>query len=80
MPDEIIGVPEAQAALKSILIVEAQAVRQAQEMMAEVNAKREKAMQDLRQAIAAEPQNSKPGGGPGAVEIVGHGQPMRDAR
>ena len=54
MPDEIMSVPYAQKALEEVLREERKVLTQAQEQVQAINAKREQAMQDLRQAIANE--------------------------
>ena len=63
MPDEIkveiMNVDAAQMALADVLREERRVLTQAQEMVNAINAKREQAMQDLRQALANSP-NPKP--------------------
>ena len=55
MPDEIMSVTDAHKALDDVLREERKVLTQAQEQVNAINAKREQAMQDLRQAIANEP-------------------------
>ena len=57
---EIMSVDEAHKALDDVLREERKVLTQAQESVNEINAKREQAMQDLRQAIADESQNKPP--------------------
>ena len=59
MPEAIMTVLEAHEALDEVLREERKVLTQAQEQVQAINAKREQAMQDLRQAIANESQNSK---------------------
>ena len=56
MPEEIMSVLEAHEALDEALREERTVLTKAQEQVNAINAKREKAMQDLRQAIANEPR------------------------
>ena len=61
MPEETMSVLEAHEALDEVLREERKVLTQAQEQVNAINAKREQAMQDLRQAIANEStNNSKP--------------------
>ena len=59
MPEATMSVLEAHEALDEVLREERKVLTQAQEQVNAINAKREQAMQDLRQAIANESQNSK---------------------
>ena len=56
MPEDIMNVNDAYKALGEILREERKVLTKAQEQVNQINAKREKAMQDLRQALANEPQ------------------------
>ena len=58
MPDEIMSVTDAHKALDDVLREERKVLTQAQEQVNAINAKREQAMQDLRQALANEPETS----------------------
>ena len=58
MPEEIMSVADAHKALDDVLREERKVLTQAQEQVNAINAKREQAMQDLRQAIANEPETS----------------------
>ena len=55
MPEEILNVMAAHLALDDVLREERKVLTQAQEQVNAINAKREQAMQDLRQALANEP-------------------------
>ena len=59
MPDDIMSVNEAHKALGEVLREERTVLTKAQEQVNAINAKREQAMQDLRQAIANDSPNAK---------------------
>ena len=59
MPDEIMSVNDAHKALDDVLREERKVLIQAQELVNTINAKREQAMQNLRQAIANESPTAK---------------------
>ena len=63
MPEDKMSVLEAHEALDEALREERRVLTLAQGMVNQVNEKREKALADLRQAIAAEPQ-AKPDASP----------------
>ena len=56
---KVMSVADANTALGDVLREERTVLSKAQEQVNEINAKREQAMQDLRQAIANESPNSK---------------------
>ena len=60
MADEMMSVNDAHKALDDVLREERKVLTKAQEQVNAINAKREEAMQDLRQAIANDSPKSKP--------------------
>ena len=70
MPEEIMSVTDAHKALDDVLREERKVLTQAQEQVNAINAKREQAMQNLRQALASQPPLDPPKAPEGEGQFV----------